>query len=326
MLNLIRLKSGGLPGKLSLRLACAGAALVASLLLTVTVGADVPTPAGKQYVAKWASTAVSEMHRSGVPASITLAQGLLESNYGKSPLATKANNHFGIKCHDWKGEKTYHDDDHKGECFRKYSKAEDSFRDHSDFLRYRDRYKSLFDLKITDYKGWAHGLKKAGYATDPSYPQKLINLIETYNLTKYDSGSNIPDTPNVLETPVAAAAGEVVKFSMSRKIYSQNKVPFVYSLPGETYRSIAESNNLFLKEVLKYNDLNKSRDLEPGTIVYLRSKKGKAAKHVDKYVAEGGETMWEISQRFGVKLKKLVKMNGLPEKYQARPEDEIRLR
>ncbi len=301
-------------------------AVVCALLAPTLTTADTPTSIGKQYVSKWSATAVSEMKRSGIPASITLAQGLLESNFGKSPLATKANNHFGIKCHDWKGEKTYHDDDHKGECFRKYSKAEDSFKDHSDFLRYRDRYKFLFDIKITDYKGWCYGLKKAGYATDPQYPQKLINLIETYNLTRFDTGVVVPDTPNELETPVAAAAGEVVKFSMSRQIYSQNKVPFVYSLAGESYASIAESNNLFLREILKFNDLSKTRELEPGTVVYLRAKKGKAAKHVDKYVAEGGETMWEISQRFGIKLKKLLKMNGVGRNYQVRSEDEIRLR
>lgn len=140
------------------------------------------------YIGQFAALAVEEMYRSGIPASITLAQGLLESRYGLSELAVKGNNHFGIKCHNnWKGGKMYHDDDRKGECFRKYPSPEQSYRDHSDFLRYRDRYKFLFDYRITDYKAWAYGLKKAGYATDPSYPVKLIKLIEDYGLYVYDT-------------------------------------------------------------------------------------------------------------------------------------------
>ncbi len=128
------------------------------------------------------------MYRSGVPASITLAQGILESRYGLSALASEGNNHFGIKCHkDWKGKSMRYDDDAKGECFRVYDSADESFQDHSDFLRYRDRYKFLFDLKTTDYKGWAYGLKKAGYATDPNYPAKLIKYIEDYKLYEYDT-------------------------------------------------------------------------------------------------------------------------------------------
>lgn len=139
------------------------------------------------YIAKYSAMAVEEMYRSGVPASITLAQGLLESGMGKSTLATNANNHFGIKCHKWDGNKVYHDDDKPQECFRSYDSAEDSFKDHSDFLRYHDRYKFLFDLEPTDYKGWANGLKAAGYATSPTYPEKLISLIERYELYKFDT-------------------------------------------------------------------------------------------------------------------------------------------
>lgn len=140
------------------------------------------------YISRWAPTAVREMYRSGVPASITLAQGMLESRCGLSELSAKGNNHFGIKCHsDWKGRSMKVDDDRKAECFRVYDSADESFRDHSDFLRYRDRYKFLFDYDVTDYKAWAHGLKKAGYATDPSYPSKLIKLIEDYALDRYDS-------------------------------------------------------------------------------------------------------------------------------------------
>lgn len=158
-----------------------------SLLLLQLAAAAQGTPQ-ERYIQKWAPTAVREMYRSGVPASITLAQGILESRYGLSSLATEGNNHFGIKCHkDWKGKSMRYDDDAKGECFRVYDSAEESFQDHSDFLRYRDRYKFLFDLKTTDYKGWAYGLKKAGYATDPNYPAKLIKYIEDYRLYEYDT-------------------------------------------------------------------------------------------------------------------------------------------
>ncbi len=140
----------------------------------------------QSYIERYASLAVSEMYRSGVPASITLAQGLLESRYGQSELALKSNNHFGIKCHNWTGAKVYHDDDRRNDCFRKYSSPDESFRDHSDFLRYRDRYRFLFDISVTDYKGWAYGLRKAGYATDPAYPEKLIRLIEEHRLYEFD--------------------------------------------------------------------------------------------------------------------------------------------
>ena len=152
----------------------------------ISIGATSVTPQD-DYIRKYSATAVREMYRSGVPASITLAQGLLESRYGQSELAVKGNNHFGIKCHDWTGKKMYYDDDAKGECFRVYASADESFRDHSDFLRYRDRYKFLFDYEVTDYKAWAHGLKKAGYATDPAYPSKLIKIIEDYQLYDYDT-------------------------------------------------------------------------------------------------------------------------------------------
>ena len=168
----------------------------------MAVAASAQSPIEK-YIAQWAPTAVREMYRSGVPASITLAQGILESRYGLSTLAADGNNHFGIKCHkDWTGKKQYHDDDAKGECFRVCDTVDEAFRDYSDFLRYRDRYKFLFDLETTDYKSWAYGLKKAGYATDPGYPGKLIKYIEDYKLYEYDT---MPlDQTSVLEEKAEA--------------------------------------------------------------------------------------------------------------------------
>ena len=348
------------------------------------------------YVEKYAALAIDEMYRSGVPASITLAQGLLESRYGLSELATKGNNHFGIKCHNnWQGGKVYHDDDAKGECFRKYDSPEESFRDHSDFLRYRDRYKFLFDLEVNDYKGWAHGLKKAGYATDPAYPAKLIKLIEDYKLYKFDvapsdygnyevndvevyvvkekpaskkaethakaagkkedrhadrkkdnkkdrkakSQKTEDPAPRVIpESPTKAEAVKVLdkapdgefSFSLSRQMYSLNGVPFVYAASGDTYASLAKTFDLFPKEILKFNDLSLTTDmntrLQPGTLVYVQAKKKMAAKGIEKHVIEADDTLRGIAQRYGVKLESIYKMNAFDSSYVPREGDIIKLR
>lgn len=349
-----------------------------------------------RYVEKYAALAIDEMYRSGVPASITLAQGLLESRYGLSELATKGNNHFGIKCHNnWQGGKVYHDDDAKGECFRKYDSPEESFRDHSDFLRYRDRYKFLFDLEVNDYKGWAHGLKKAGYATDPAYPAKLIKLIEDYKLYKFDvapsdygnyeaddveeyvvkekpaskkadahektaakkedkhaekkkdnkkdkkARSQKVETPAprvIPESPTKAEAVKVLEktpdgefsFSLSRQMYSLNGVPFVYAASGDTYASLAKTFDLFPKEILKFNDLSLTTDmnirLQPGTLVYVQAKKKMAAKGIEKHVIEADDTLRGIAQRYGVKLESIYKMNAFDSSYVPREGDIIKLR
>lgn len=355
----------------------AALAFVMSMLISAVVPSKSPQD---DYIRKYAPVAVREMYRSGVPASITLAQGLLESRYGQSDLAVKGNNHFGIKCHDWTGKKMYHDDDRRGECFRVYGTADESFSDHSDFLRYRDRYKSLFNNDVTDYKAWAHGLKKAGYATDPAYPSKLIKLIEDYHLDKYDTmrpedfGEKvrpdekelrntihtrltrkqkreakraekaekvtktdktekqvpIPEPPLSIEEPVripAEKAAETFSFSLVRQMYKTNGVPFVYSLEGESYASIANDYHLFLREILRFNDAVSDKRLEPGTTVYLQSKKSQTKRGLDKYISdEGGETLYELSQRFGVKLKDLCKMNDLGRDYVTKPGDELDLR
>lgn len=304
------------------------------------------------YIEQFATLAVEEMYRSGVPASITLAQGLLESRYGLSELAVKGNNHFGIKCHNnWNGKKIYYDDDAKGECFRKYPSPEQSYRDHSDFLRYRDRYKFLFDYNTTDYKSWANGLKKAGYATDPSYASKLIRIIEDYRLYEYDDKPasfaksdrksrkeskrvtvKVPDVlpPSPTEIEQAEALTEAQRqdfhFSISREVYKRNGVPFVKAMEGESYASIASANNLFLREILKYNDLAAEAQIAPGTEVYLRPKKSQAVKGLDKHVVEEGETMRSIAQRYGVRLKNLYKINEMADGSIIREGDIIKLR
>lgn len=305
------------------------------VLLSVLCFADAPQ---KSYIEKYSGLAVEEMYRSGVPASITLAQGLLESGNGLSELAVKGNNHFGIKCHNaWTGSKVYHDDDKKGECFRKYDSPEESFRDHSDFLRYRDRYKFLFDLEPTDYKGWAHGLRKAGYATDPKYPEKLIRLIEEYELYLYDTMQpaaneekvqQMPQSPAQLEQarPLTGRQREVFSFALSRQMYSQNGVPFIYAAEGETYESIAKSYRLFLKEILKFNDLQQNEELLPGTVVYLKKKKKASHPGLDRYVVEEGQTLREISQRFAVRMKDICRRNGIGQDHVLREGDVLELR
>ena len=272
------------------------------------------------YINKYSSLAIKEMKRTGVPASITLAQGLLESNAGQSALAKKGNNHFGIKCHnDWNGKTMKVDDNAPKECFRVYPNVEASYRDHSDFLRGRDRYKSLFELKPGDYKGWAHGLKKAGYATDPSYATKLIEIIEDYDLARFDKGVKVEVKPPLeIETPVVVKEPqyqkpeyhESLRFSTSRKTYTQNGVKFVYAAAGETFASIAAANDLFLKELLRFNDLEQDRPLVEGEMFYIERKKAQGP--VAKYVVEGeGESLYQIAQRFGIRLAALQKLNIL---------------
>lgn len=290
------------------------------VLMTVLLSIGAAKNPKLDYIDKYSDLAIKEMKRTGVPASITLAQGILESNAGQSVLATKGNNHFGIKCHnDWKGKTMKMDDNAPKECFRVYPNTEASFRDHSDFLRSRDRYKSLFELKQTDYKGWARGLKKAGYATDPGYADKLITLIEDYELYRFDKGVKVSVKPPLeieepkvvqLEPRPGMKYHESVTFSTARKVYSQNGVPFVYAEAGETYASIAASNGLFLKELLKFNDYEQEVALEPGTMVYLARKKAQGPAGVNKYVVEkDGETLRDIAQRFGIRYAALQKLN-----------------
>ncbi len=310
------------------------------------------------YIDKYAPVAVSEMHRSGIPASITLAQGLLESSAGNSRLAVEGNNHFGIKCHrTWTGRTIHHDDDELNECFRAYDSALESFRDHSDYLRYYDRYKSLFNNKAGDYQAWAYGLKAAGYATDPSYPQKLITLIEHFNLSRYDTLSDgqepLPEAPlameeavrveedapavEVKEEPEVKTDAQAQKKSVARqhetlevnfgRLFRKNGVECIFTLEGETYSSIAAEYGLSLRKLLQINELNKSEDLLPGTIVYISPKKNHTPKGLDKYiVGDESETLRGISQRFGVKLSSILKMNGFDESYSPAPGDEILLR
>jgi LysM repeat protein len=268
------------------------------------------------YIDKYAPFAVKEMLISGVPASITLAQGILESGDGNSLLAREAKNHFGIKCHGmWEGDKYYMDDDAKNECFRVYESVFDSYKDHSEFLSGRTRYAALFELRRTDYKGWAHGLKKAGYATNPKYPALLIKIIEENDLTRYDKMKSPPKGgANSLKPPAGQTkpkpTSQSVSSSEPRKMYLRNNIRYIWVKEGDSYKKLEESLQVRPWQIQKYNDLARGAALIPGERIYLQPKRNKNTEH-DYHIAAKGETLRWISQEYGVKLKRLYKYNDL---------------
>jgi LysM repeat protein len=268
------------------------------------------------YIQKYYPLAISEMERSGIPASITLAQGCWESQNGNSKLATEGNNHFGIKCkREWTGKKIYHDDDALQECFRKYAHAEASYIDHSNFLMTSSRYSFLFQLDPKDYAGWARGLKQAGYATDPIYPERLIKIIEDFKLYLYDEyGDNrqlatiqqqTSEAPKV-KSPVL---GKVV--SSAPKIQFRNGLRTYVVGEGESYQSISKALKLKDWEIYTYNDFGKGRKLRANEIIYLQKKYKKADRKHKQHVAEEGDTMHYIAQRYGLRLKPLLRRNRM---------------
>ena len=262
----------------------------------------------KQYITKYSALAVKQMRQYKIPASITLAQGILESNNGNSKLAVKANNHFGIKCHGWEGKKIFEDDDKKNECFRKYKSPLESFKDHSLFLNKYSRYAFLFDYKITDYKSWARGLKKAGYATNKKYPELLIKIIE-------DNKLNIFDDKDL----------EIEFTSEIRNIYMHpNRIKYVKSENQDTYMTIAKNLKIKLWQLQKYNDSNETNILAEGTIVFIQPKRKKGKVKIHTY--NKNESLISISQFYGVKLKSLKKRNDLILKKGLNNGDKLRLR
>lgn len=269
------------------------------------------------YFNQWAEVAMQQMIQYRIPASITLAQGVLESGAGKSELALRANNHFGIKCNGWTGRRSYHDDDERGECFRAYDNAYQSYVDHSVFLSTSQRYRRLFDLKRTDYKGWAKGLKACGYATSPTYATKLIEIIETYQLHEYDTGKEFTKREDVL-----MQQGDV------RHIYTFNKNYYIRARRGDTFRRIADDMDISYRKLARYNERNKNDVLAEGEIIWLQKKAKKAPKAFKNkpHRVEPGESMYTISQRYGIRVKYLYKMNDLGPDYVIRPGDLLRVR
>lgn len=270
-----------------------------------------------QYIRTYSSIAVDEMNQFHIPASITLAQGIIESGAGQSKLAKEANNHFGIKCHsDWAGPTFHQNDEHANECFRKYSRAEESFHDHSYFLSQRDRYKSLFRLDITDYHAWAEGLQAAGYATNKEYAAKLIRTIEQYQLYLYDKQGYIAKSGEDSGLDFARYAW-ISTFPGSgyatdgRKIYENNGLKCIVANSSDNLSKLSKLLGISEKKLAKYNDLKYAGSLEPGQVVYMQSKKRKAA--VGAHVVKAGESLYEISQRYGIKMKLLLKRSGMSE-------------
>lgn len=277
----------------------------------------------EEYIGQFKDIAINEMKRSGVPASITLAQGILESESGNSDLVKRSNNHFGIKCKStWTGESVTHDDDANGECFRAYTSANESYRDHSDFLRANKRYSGLFDLDPEDYAGWAKGLKKAGYATNPKYPELLIKYIEQYELQQYTlialnkqpeatiakSGEDkaemgvevISETP-ATENKIAAVDPEMIT--------SINSTKCVFAKKGTSLLVIANRHHISLNKLMDFNDMTEEGILDKDQFIYLQKKSRKGEK--DYYIVQPGETLYDIAQKNAVQLKYLMEYNNL---------------
>lgn len=311
-------------------------------------------PAYIAYIEQWKATALAQQAQFGIPASITLAQGLLESGAGQSDLATQANNHFGIKCHsDWQGGTFRKDDDKRDECFRSYTKADDSFRDHSLFLK-KKRYEVLFTYPVTDYRAWANGLKACGYATDPNYPQKLIRIIETYGLDKVDSQKAIVESgkaiaksqepkttggkkkkednkPAVKEHKEQKPQQEVAAAMQtdtvvwrpaqfrSNALYQEhaygktNGRKFIVAQEGDSWGSIAYMLGMDEKTLRRINDATDKQTLRGGDRLYLFPKRAKADKRHPKHLVHPGETAWDIAQKYGIRMSSLYKINGIPE-------------
>lgn len=272
-----------------------------------------------EYVASWSATAVSHMKSYKIPASITLAQGIVESGNGNSPLAVQANNHFGIKCHEWTGEKIYLDDDEKGECFRKYENGDESYRDHSLFLVNRSRYAKLFTFDPTDYKAWAKGLKEAGYATSPVYPQKLIEVIERLGLRKFDNELEQPGTEALAkelekgkkqDKDVRVKPVKADNYQAHQVKTNDNRMRYVLARQGDTYAKIAREMDMAQRQLYRYNDFGPKKDiLEEGDIVWLQPKRRHAAEKDAAFTAKENTTLREISQATGVKLESLTEFN-----------------
>lgn len=278
----------------------------------------------EEYIDKWKITAIEQMNEHQIPASITLAQGILESANGNSRLARHANNHFGIKCHQtWDGDRFYQDDDAKNECFRSYESAAQSYDDHSLFLTSRSRYSKLFELELTDYKGWAKGLKSAGYATNPKYAHLLIDIIEKYDLSQYDNMPYLPheqqeeelsitvEEPEVIiAEPVQYQDEEIGEFKLAHDVHkNQYNKRYIVVQEGDTFYRIAKEFDMGLWQLYKYNELGKRDVLIKGEKIYLDPKRNKSKRGSNILITEGAMTLRMISQEEGIKLKKLLKYN-----------------
>lgn len=275
----------------------------------------------EEYIQTWKDVAINQMIIYRIPASITLAQGILESGSGNSLLATKANNHFGIKCHNWQGKTFHKDDDLPNECFRKYNDASASYLDHSKFLTGRVRYASLFNLEITDYKKWAKGLKQAGYATSPTYASRLIHLIEKYNLDRFDkevhheliakNGRGVKEQENAKYIP--SFTNDNKSYNTKHKVFvNKNRTKYVVAGEHDTFYLIAKEFELNLRQMNKWNDFPPTKDvLKKGDKVYIMRKKKKSGASYNRIELKDNQTLWDISQEYGIQMKVILEKNQL---------------
>lgn len=266
----------------------------------------------QEYIETYSEMAIEQQKAHGIPASITLAQGLLESRAGQSSLATNGNNHFGIKCHnEWKGDTLLRNDDAANECFRSYATAAESFNDHSRFLL-RKRYAPLFENEVTDYAAWAKGLKSCGYATDPNYATRLITIIERYGLYLFDTEAGRSAEED------AAFIHDLLR--ATHPIRRSRGLHCVIASPGDSYSSIAKELGMKTSKLLKYNDVSRDGEIKAWEEVYLEEKRDEAPEGVKSVTIGDGESLHSISQRFGVKLSVLKKLNP---KIKDRPGEEV---
>ena len=289
-----------------------------------------------EYIAMYKNDAINDMKKMGVPASITMAQALLESNDGNSNLARLANNHFGIKCSDWKGPSYIQDDDTKDECFRKYNNVLESYDDHSNFLKTRPRYAALFELDIKDYKAWAKGLKKAGYATDPTYADRLIKIIEENQLYLLDNdtggpayASNDPvplldEKQNSNYSSISVPSVEVVEAFETRQVKQNNGINYILARDGDTFQKLAHEFELGQWQLPKYNEMDSDQPLAAGQRIYLQPKKSTGPRAV--VIAKDGDTIHSIAQSMGVKVKYICRYNDLEETQAIKPGQKIYLK
>ena len=303
--------------------------ILGGLVVAINLLAQTQNPQYISYIAKYREMAIEQQIKHRIPAAITMAQGLLESSAGQSELAVKANNHFGIKCaSDWVGRTYTHDDETKNECFRQYASAADSYEDHSLFLQ-RKRYESLFALPLADYKGWAHGLKACGYATDPKYADKLIRIIELYNLQSLTLDKDLQqaglvsmkdttwqgvETDHLIETTTEEthAIQDHIEVFANHQSGRINGVRYIIANEGESFASLAVFLNMYERTLRKYNDALDTRELQPGDIIYIYPKKNKASRKTPFHYFKPGEDAWHIAQKYGIKVKSLYKLNGIP--------------
>lgn len=294
------------------------------LILSVThVSAQIKWNSAYQaYIDQYKDLAIEQMLKYNIPASITLSQGLLESGAGRSWLTKSSNNHFGIKCHGWTGRRVFHDDDERGECFRAYDNPRQSFEDHSRFLATQSRYARLFNYSRTDYKSWARGLKHCGYATNPQYASKLIQIIELYNLNQYDKAKKFDQfmVKHSTEDGVAPDGNFHV-------IKAYNKNYYVIARKGDSFQSLSKELCIGKRKLAKYNERSYKEELAAGDVIYLKKKRKKATKENKNrpHIVQNGESMYLISQKYGIRLSSLYKKNHLSPDYQIKVGDKLRV-